>query len=93
MTFSGRFGPTGHPSLTFADRWTRWRAPRTKSKLIDEPSQSSGFLDGDLLARFLELDAASPKMKTILDGTKRAEALELDHAQLRELIEELQIIH
>jgi hypothetical protein len=53
--------------------------------------QTYGFIDGDLLARFLELDPSSSKVNIALQGTKTAESLEMDYADLRRLVEELQI--
>lgn len=70
----------------------RWRAPHTKVK-TDEPPQASGFIDGDLLSRFLELDPSSPLVRRVLEGTKTAERLDLTYTELKHLIEELTAVH
>ncbi|KAG8793975.1 hypothetical protein FRC16_010750 [Serendipita sp. 398] len=68
-----------------------WRAPHTSIKTFsDDIPQASGFIDGDLLLRFLELESDSPLVKKILNGTKRAERLDMEYGELREFIEELQ---
>jgi hypothetical protein len=51
--------------------------------------QSYGFIDGDLLSRFLELEPDTPEVEKVLKGTKSAEKLDQEYTELRSLIEEL----
>ncbi|PVF94630.1 hypothetical protein CPB86DRAFT_765387 [Serendipita vermifera] len=67
-----------------------WRAPQIKPKFAsDDVPQSYGFIDGDLLSRFLELEPDSSEVEKVLKGTREAEKLDQEYTELRSLIEEL----
>lgn len=55
----------------------------------DEIPQTFGFVDGDLLARLLEVEEDGV-IKKVLEGSISAERLELEWRELRGLVEELQ---
>lgn len=71
----------------------RWRAPHSSTKRLptaaDEIPQTSGFVDGDLLARLLEIEQDG-LMKKVVEGSNFAERLGLEWRDIRTLVEELQ---
>ncbi|KIM30042.1 hypothetical protein M408DRAFT_22463 [Serendipita vermifera MAFF 305830] len=70
-----------------------WRAPHTSMKRLpttaDDVPQTFGFVDGDLLARTLDIEEDAV-IKGVLEGSTSAEQLGLEWRELRGLVEELQ---
>lgn len=70
----------------------RWRSPvGTRGLLYGQGSV--GFIDGDYVESFLELDPASPEVEKILQGENKFEALDKTYAEVGRAIEELQFWH
>jgi hypothetical protein len=55
----------------------------------DDTPQTFGFVDGDLLARLLEIEDDG-LIKKVLEGSSSAERLGLEWQGIRTLVEELQ---
>ena len=71
----------------------RWRAPSNFRGRSDAEAGATGFLDGDLLERFLDYPASSPEMTRILSGKNEAEKLKTPYTQLRTYLEFLRSTH
>ncbi|KDQ09897.1 hypothetical protein BOTBODRAFT_147991 [Botryobasidium botryosum FD-172 SS1] len=69
-----------------------WRSPvGTRGLLYGQGSV--GFIDGDYVESFLELDPASPEVEKILQGENKFEALDKTYAEVGRAVEELQFWH
>ena len=69
-----------------------WRAPQAYTRKVitsDEPPQSYGFIDGDILSHALELEPDSAMAKRLLNGSKQAEKLDMTFSEVRSLLEEV----
>lgn len=69
-----------------------WRAPHVNTRRVitsEEPLQSYGFLDGDILSHALELDPDSEMAKRLLSGSREAEKLDMTFSEVRGLLEEV----
>jgi len=55
----------------------------------EEAPQTFGFVDGDLLARLLDIEQDGV-IKKVMEGTNAAERLSLKWKEVRSLVEELQ---
>jgi hypothetical protein len=55
----------------------------------DDTPQTFGFVDGDLLARLLEIEHDG-LIKRVLEGSNSAERLGLEWRDIRTLVEEIQ---
>ncbi|KAH8114589.1 mono-functional DNA-alkylating methyl methanesulfonate N-term-domain-containing protein, partial [Phellopilus nigrolimitatus] len=72
---------------------SKWRAPCNSRGRSDAQPASYGFLDGDLLERFLDYPASSPDIVRFLSGRNDAERLSTPYGQLRSVMESLRSTH
>ncbi|THH03261.1 hypothetical protein EW145_g6399 [Phellinidium pouzarii] len=72
---------------------TSWRAPKNSQGRSDAQAAAVGFLDGDLLERFLDYPAASPEIARIMSGKNEAERLTTPYGQMRSILESLRSTH
>ncbi|KAI5118862.1 hypothetical protein M0805_005306 [Coniferiporia weirii] len=70
-----------------------WRAPSNSRGRSDSQAASVGFLDGDLLERFLDFPASSSEAIRIMAGKNEAERLTMSYKQLRSALESLRSTH
>lgn len=76
--------------------WTsfwRWRAPANIRGRSDSQATAFGFLDGDLLERFLDYHPSSPEISRILAGKNEAENIQTTYTKLRSVVEALRNTH
>ena len=59
----------------------------------DADAGAFGFLDGDLLERFLELHPESQTYQKVMKGNSPAEELQLSAEKLRGILETMQGLH
>jgi len=71
----------------------KWRTPRNSHGVSDSQPSSTGFLDGDLLEKFIGVDATSEEYSKILEGSNAAEKLSISHGGLVSLLERFQTLH
>lgn len=78
-----------------AEAHARWRAPagRGGSMRSDADTGAFGFLDGDLLERFLELRPESELFGKVMKGSGPAEELQLSAEKMRGVLETMQGLH
>ncbi|KZV68820.1 hypothetical protein PENSPDRAFT_609570 [Peniophora sp. CONT] len=78
-----------------AEAHARWRAPagRGGSMRSDADTGAFGFLDGDLLERFLELRPESELFEKVMKGSGPAEELQLSAEKMRGVLETMQGLH
>lgn len=78
-----------------ADAHARWRAPagRRGSMRSDADTGAFGFLDGDLLERFLELRPDAETFQKVMNGNGPAEDLQLSAEKMRGILETMQSLH
>jgi DNA damage-binding protein 1 len=75
-------GPGG---ITFS----RWRDFKTDNGA----SPSVGFIDGDLVEKFLEIPEESSLMKEILEGSNKYEKLSVSYGEMCTVLEGLRRMH
>jgi DNA damage-binding protein 1 len=72
----------------------RWRAPvSSRVARSDADDGAVGFLDGDLLERFLDLAPGSPTLARVMEGNSAAERLGMTYEQIRAVLETMQSMH
>jgi len=71
----------------------RWRAPNKSGGVSDDVGKVSGFLDGDLLVRFLDFDQGSPQAQKSMKGSTEAEKLAISYQEVVSVLEQLQTVH
>ncbi|VDB85583.1 unnamed protein product [Peniophora sp. CBMAI 1063] len=78
-----------------ADAHARWRAPVGRGGITrsDADAGAFGFLDGDLLERFLELKPDSEAYQKVMKGKGPAERLQLSGEKIRGILETMQGLH
>ncbi|EJC97967.1 uncharacterized protein FOMMEDRAFT_162310 [Fomitiporia mediterranea MF3/22] len=72
---------------------TLWRAPSNSRGRSDANGAATGFLDGDLLERFLDYPYPSPEITRILSGRNEAEKIGTSYSEIRAILESLRSTH
>lgn len=72
---------------------SRFRAPKNNWGRSDSEASSFGFLDGDLLERFLVLAEDPRALRRVMDGQSEPEKLTITPERIQRVLERLQSMH
>ncbi|EIW81285.1 hypothetical protein CONPUDRAFT_56293 [Coniophora puteana RWD-64-598 SS2] len=72
---------------------TKYRAPKNARGRSDADNSSFGFLDGDLLERFLLFGDDEEAVRKVLEGSTEAEQLSIAPERIIKVLERLQSMH
>ncbi|KIJ27182.1 hypothetical protein M422DRAFT_271673 [Sphaerobolus stellatus SS14] len=72
---------------------SRWRAPKNIRGISDSMKEATGFLDGDFLEHFLELDSNSKEATKVMQGNSAVEKVDLSYLEVVRALEQLQSVH